>query len=853
MMEIYPSNGMINPGKINVARLLVLSFFLPGLTANKALARDYFDSHFLQIGGGPQTTTDLSAYDNAHSQAPGNYRVDIWLNNHFLETKTLPFIAAKDPENQGALSPCITLTQLKSWGVKVEAFSALQAHSQCVNMAVIPSATTKFEFSSQRLMLSIPQAALKSEARGYVSPEQFDEGIPALLLNYRFSGANNYARKGGTDSNNQYLNLRPGANFGAWRLRNYSTWSRNSRGNQRWDTAYTYLQRNIISLKSQLTLGDSNSPSDIFDSVPFRGVQLASDDEMLPESLRGYAPVIRGTAKSNAQVIVRQNGYVIYQSYVAPGAFVINDMYATGGSGDLNVTIKEADGSEQHFVVPYASLPVLQREGRLKFSLTGGQYRPYDSAVDKKFLSQATAIYGLPKNFTLYGGLQLAENYRALASGIGKNLGDFGALSADVTQAWSILHNREHQSGQSWRVRYNKNIIATGTNFAIAGYRYSTAGYYTLSDVMDSYHDSGYRSMHEQTRNRTELTVSQNISQELGSFSLSLLREEYWQKRRKNMSMSAGYNNSWNGINYGVNYSYSNNSIRSNEDRERHTDRVLSFNVSVPLDRWLRNSWATYSVTTSKPGGSTNSVGLSGTSLADNNLAWNIQQSRANQGQGSSGNLDGDYRGTYGEVTAGYGYDRNMQRLNYGLEGGILAHSEGVTFGQAFGDTAALIAAPGASGVEVTNQTGVKTDFRGYALVPNLSPYRQSDLELAPDSLPDNVDLSLTTKTVVPTRGAIVRADYQAQVGFRVLATLLHQGVPLPFGAVVSDPQQSGKQSGIVGDNGQVYLNGLAPAGTMLAQWGKGSDKQCYFKYQLAESSPQSGIQQITAQCLSAR
>ena len=38
---------------------------------------------------------------------------------------------------------------------------------------------------------------------------------------------------------------------------------------------------------------------------------------MLPDSMKGFAPVIRGTAHSNARVIVRQNGYVIYQNYVA--------------------------------------------------------------------------------------------------------------------------------------------------------------------------------------------------------------------------------------------------------------------------------------------------------------------------------------------------------------------------------------------------------------------------------------------------------------------------------------------------------------------------------------------------------
>ncbi|MDI5829478.1 fimbria/pilus outer membrane usher protein, partial [Salmonella enterica subsp. enterica serovar Kentucky] len=40
---------------------------------------------------------------------------------------------------------------------------------------------------------------------------------------------------------------------------------------------------------------------------------------MQPNSQRGYAPTIRGIARSNAQVIVRQNGYIAYQTAVSPG------------------------------------------------------------------------------------------------------------------------------------------------------------------------------------------------------------------------------------------------------------------------------------------------------------------------------------------------------------------------------------------------------------------------------------------------------------------------------------------------------------------------------------------------------
>ena len=57
----------------------------------------------------------------------------------------------------------------------------------------------------------------------------------------------------------------------------------------------------------------------------------------------------------------------------------------------------------------------------------------------------------------------------------------------DATQARAKQEHQPKSDGQSWRVRYSKNIVATGTNFAIAGYRYSTSGYYGLQEVLDTY------------------------------------------------------------------------------------------------------------------------------------------------------------------------------------------------------------------------------------------------------------------------------------------------------------------------------------------------------------------------------
>ncbi|MBA2152872.1 fimbrial biogenesis outer membrane usher protein [Enterobacter roggenkampii] len=833
------------------ARLaLLIAFALAGSMQN-ALARDYFNPDLVELDN-PQNggKADLAAFE-AGSQAPGTYHVDVMLDNELVDTRDIEFKTSGAPNDEGKLEPCLTVEQLKEWGVKTELFPALAVDNErCANLHAIPSGSTEFQFGAQRLLISIPQAAISRQARGYVPPEQWDDGITAALLNYSLSGANNRSRNGSSDtSNTQYANLRPGINIGPWRLRNYTTWSRDEDGKDKWDSVYTYAQRAIVPLKAQMTLGDSTAPADVFDSMPFRGAQLASDDDMQPDSLKGYAPVVRGIARTNAQVIVRQNGYEIYQTYVAPGAFEITDMYPTGGAGDLQVTIKEADGSIQQFTVPFASLPVLQREGRFKYAVTGGQYRSYNSSVDKTPFAQITGIYGLPYGLTAYGGGQTSSHYQSVAAGMGKNMGDLGAVSVDVIQAWSTPQNLPSDSGQSWRARYSKNFVETGTNFAIAGYRYSTKGFYGMQEVLDSYGDNGV--MQNRRRNRMELTMNQSLGGSLGSIMVSAVREDYWNSGRAMESWSLGYNNFWNGISYGLTYTSTRNGTPGTygNPTSYDKDRMVAFNISVPLEKFLPQTWANYSVNNSKNSGTTHTVGINGTALENNALNWNVQQGYGSDNVGYSGNVNGDYKGTYGEVTAGYSYDQNNERLNYGIQGGVIAHADGVTLSQPLGETNVLVKVPGAKGLTVRNQNGAKTDYRGYTAINNVSVYRKNDIVLDPESMSDNVELDLTTRTVVPTRGAVVRAEYTANVGQRALFTLLRgNGQPVPFGAIVS--VNGIKNSGfIVGDNGQVYLTGLGENVDLIAQWGEGTDKQCRASYALKPSDTKNNIAVVSTIC----
>lgn len=109
-----------------------------------------------------------------------------------------------------------------------------------------------------------------------------------------------------------------------------------------------------------------------------------------------------------------------------------------------------------------------------------------------------------------------------------KNLGIFGAVSLDITQASATLPDDSTHQGQSLRFLYNKALNEWGTNLQLLGYRYSTSGYYALGDTtwrqMSGYKastDEGivelipkltdYYNLAYNKRGRLQMTVTQQV------------------------------------------------------------------------------------------------------------------------------------------------------------------------------------------------------------------------------------------------------------------------------------------------------------------------------------------------------
>jgi len=838
-IPVSPAEGR----PVSPRRLTPVAVAVTLLLSSQVQAAEVFNVHALELDNQTVAPGSLSSFESGN-QAPGTYHADIYINGLEQETRDVTFVAGPD----GKLQPQLTVSDLARYGVMVKSIPSLSnvpAETVLVPLEkYIPEGSTDFNFNQQKLLLSVPQASMGLAAQGAVDPKYWDEGIPALMSSYSFTGANTWQDEGGRDDS-YFLNLRSGANLGGWRLRNYSTWNytRNS-GNDNsygssgseshWNSINTYVQHDVAALKGQFTAGDSYTPSDVFDSVQFRGAQLASDDNMLPDSLRGFAPTVKGIANSNAQVTIKQNGSVIYQTYVPPGPFSINDLYPTSASGDLQVTVKEADGSERSFVQPFANVPVMQREGRLKYAMTLGKYRSQSDHEDEPNFGQGTIIYGLPHDMTLYGGTQNAQHYDALAGGVGFGLGELGSISVDMTQAWTDLQNGNDKQGQSYRFQYSKDIQATDSTVTLAGYRYSTEGFYTFQEALDyQAYDEGYydTDLQYNKRSKVQVDLTQNLmGGDWGTLSFSGYQQDYWNEDGYERNLNVSYNNSWNGISWSLMFTYT-----EAAGMEQDNNQQYALNVSIPLSKWLPNAYVNNSMTVDKHGQTHNQVGLNGTALADNNLSYSVAEGYDNHGGGNSGMVSSDYKGTYGEVNAGYNYNKDSKQMNYGLQGSLIAHEHGLTLSQPVSDMAAmaLVRAPGADGAKVQNNTGVYTDWRGYTVVPYLSPYRRTRVALDPGTLKEGVDMDQNVQQVVPTAGALVLADFKTRVGARVLMTLMQGGKPVPFGATVSLGDE-GDNTGIVGDGGQVYLSGVPQNGSLTAKWGNGATEQCHATFTLS-------------------
>lgn len=808
-------------------------------TAPEASQAPVFDSNFLR---GLGQNIDLSSFSEAGTFIPGAYTLDITLNDKDRLRQPVQVVV-----EDGRQHLCFAAADVLRWGAKLELLPdqdqvAQLLASDCIEAEqLIPGASFTMDVTELTGTLSIPQAYAGQAKRGYVDPAEWDQGINAAILGYHANVFHN-ERDGQAPSADANININAGLNLEGWRLRHNGNFQAGDDSQASYSSQNTYAQTDVDRLQSQLTLGEYFTPGNDFDSIPFTGIQLASDDSMLPESERGFAPVIRGTAETNAKVTVRQSGNQVYETSVAPGAFVIDDLYATGYAGDLEVTVTEADGREKHFTVPFSSVVQMLRPDASRFNLAAGNYRD-SNLQDAPWFMQGTYRQGISNRLTLYGGGLLADDYGSLLAGAAFAT-PIGALALDATfsRAKGLpaemkgLPKDGDMTGQSYRVSYSKLLDVSRTNFSLAAYRFSSEEFLSFGDF--AHLRESDNSAPERERNRFQLSISQPMGQ-WGDLNVTGLLRNYWADQPSVTTYQLGYSKSFGWGSLGIS--------ASRELQDGGASDTLMLTASIPIGSGRQRPLLSTTATVDSDHNSTLRTNLSGSLGKYSELSYGLYGSRSHNQGGSSNTVGGNlnYRTSTAQLGASYSQGEDYRQYSASASGTLVAHSGGLVTSPERGETMALLVADGAPGAMQANGQGNQLDGDGEALKAGLTPYRQNTLGISPRGLPMDVELEVTSQNTVPRRGALVRLDYKTTQGKPLLLHLTDSQIP--FGAAVLDGDH--KRVALVGQGGLIFLRG-EHAGLKVV-WGQQSDESCRLHYQLLTGETSDNLyQQLDARCV---
>lgn len=843
MSNLISERGIVKK-KINNIGIRIFSAFkiFAGMVCSVAVAQDGGEAKIANDASEPMkvdynpmfihgSEIDVSRFSEGNRIEPGIYSVFIIVNKNYRIKHDVIF--KKTKENPNA-QPYFTFQDLKYLGIKLNSENTLnlkadknQKDADFTLQSVIKDSSVHFNAGDYELNITVPQVNIINRPRGYIDPSTWDAGVPAIFLDYNANMYRSYTgSKYGTRSNNitytGNVGMQTGFNAKGWRFRKRLNLGMSSRGSSHTQNLFGFAQTDIIRLQSSLTIGDSNTRGDVFDSYDIRGIILQSDERMLPEGLRTYVPVLRGVAETNAKVTITQRGQTVYQTVVPPGPFELTDVGAMGYDGDLEMTVTEADGRVKSQSIPFSAPPMLLHQGVSLFSVNAGELRD-DKLRTKPKVVQGVYQYGLGNMYTLYGGGQFAERFYSMALGNAFNT-PIGGFSVDVTHAKSKLSENINKTGNSFRVGFSRYLETTNTDLTLAAYKYSTAGYYTFREAsLERYahsnnHESDYRA-----KQRLTLTIGQRLWNDAYlNFTGSMY--QYWDNRPGTRQYSLTYNKSEKYFSYSLTGMRTMNSNRRNENTY-----MLSFNI--PLGRSISSQPVFNSIYTTlthdEGGGSSLQVNANGSQGEMNELNYGIGTTTTkSHNQGVKETISGNafYRSPVGNLGMTASADnKSTNQVSLSANGSIVGHQGGITAGPPLGDSPfAIIEAPGGKGAKILNGYGSKIDSNGYAIMPSLTAYRENTVSIDTRGLPATVDVLESESTVVPRAGSAILVNMKTIVGAPyILIVKRSDNSYLPIGTELFN--EKGVSQGIIGQNGMAFIRGWDPTiSTLNAKWDEG-------------------------------
>nr|WP_255709947.1 fimbria/pilus outer membrane usher protein [Lelliottia sp. WAP21] len=757
---------------------------------------------------------DFSRFSEVNYVIPGNYEYRVTINSQLLSVNPFPVRYVDQTNNSKKESlPCITQNIVEKIGLTPESLNNLKwwDNDQCADFSNLRGTEFSLNMATGTLNISMPKSWLEYSDGNWVPASRWDDGIPGILLDYNINST--FTRPDeGEDSKSASVYGSTGANLGAWRLRadyqgNIDDYGSDT--NQDFDWQRIYMYRALPSIESNLTIGENYISSDIFDSWNYTGINLSSDERMLPPHMRGFAPQITGIAATNARVVVRQQGRILYDATVPAGSFTIQDLDSSV-RGRLDVEVIEQNGEKKYFHVNTGYVPFLTRPGQMRYKFSAGRAENYDySGESADFISGETA-YGINNTWSIFGGTIVAEDYTALSMGSGWDIPDVGTLSAGIIQARSSGYDTGVQNGKAWRLNYSRNLDEHDASISFTGDFVTDRDYVTMPEHIDALNDN-----ESYGNDKESYTVSLNKDFKDAQININLQYQyqTYWDENSSDY-YSLSINHYFDMFDF-KNVSASMTASRS--DFYGGMNDAVYFRLSIP--------WGTASISYS--GNMTDSrftqlVGYNDT--LNNGLdSYNLNVGLDHGGGEDSGQMSAFYNhnGKRASLSANVSTIDKNRSLGFGAIGGMTITAEGAALhaGGINGGTRLLVDTDGVSGVAVDGGQTVTNPW-GIGVVTDISSYYTNTTSVDIEKLPKDVEAVRSVVESTLTEGAIGHRKFDILRGNKLFAVIKRpDGTNPPFGASVKDVK--GRELGLVGDSGLSWLSGINPGDTLNVVWSK--------------------------------
>lgn len=807
----------ITKTSFHVSRVTVAVFFI--LYAGKSVALD-FNTDVLDAAD--RSNIDFSRFNRAGYVMPGQYQMQVMVNDQAISPSAMTIDFIEPPaskENKPLPQACLTSEIVDKMGLIPAARGKviLWNNAKCADFSALKGAEIHTDLAAGVIHVNMPQAWLEYIDATWLPPSRWDNGISGMLFDYNLNGNVSKPTQGQQTQLLSY-NGTVGANASVWRLRaDYQGNMKHTTGNDfgttsQFDWRRFYMYRAIPRLQSKLTVGENYINSAIFDTWRYTGASLESDDRMLPPKLRGYAPQVSGVADTNARVVISQQGRILYDSTVPAGPFTIQDIDSSV-RGTLDVEVIEQNGLKKTFQVTTAYVPYLTRPGQIRYKLVSGRsLTPQRHETEGPGFVGGEVSWGLTNSWSLYGGATISGDYNALAVGAGHDMNKFGTLSLDLTQSASNLGGRDGTlQGKSWRASYSKRFDEVDTDINFAGYRFAEKDYMTMQQYLNARYRDDFRNRNKELYTAT---LNKNFPDLNMSVSLQYSYQTFWDRPADNY-YTVSVNRYFDALGF---RNISGGLTASRSTFNGAPNDSLFLRLSVP---WGAGT-ASYSGNLSNDRYS-QSVGYSDSfnnGLDSYSLNAGLNTGGKNQDDG------GQFNGYYSHNTplASVSVNASSVQSQYyqfgmSLSGGATITAKGAALhaGGLNGGTRLLVDTDGIADVPI-NGGRVSTNRWGIGVVTDMSSYYRSTTSVDLNRLPDDIEATGSVVESVLTEGAIGYRKFEVLKGARLFAVLrLADGSHPPFGASVTNSK--GRELGMVGDSGLVWVSGVVPGESLNVSW----------------------------------